>query len=646
VAGRKELLWLLGLFVVGVGYGLLGSGLSLDWVDEGQIIYLSWRVAEGALPYRDFQNIYGPSVFFLNGSLFRLFGEDLWVTRVSLTVLKAGLAVVVYLCTLRLGPRPVALGAWLLCIVVWGLPWPYLTTPYPNFYGVSLSMGGLLVLARFRGTGRQGRGYVLAGLCFGLAATFKQTNGLFAYCAVILHLVSLRSETLVPGGLERLGARVPDRAVGASRWLVLAACGVLFAVYLARANTPANFVLLIAPAVVALLALAIAELRSPATREVRTAALCSMLLLSLGAGLPILLVSAYFALHGLLPALAYNTVFGLPQKIEWLVPLPTFGWEAGLFALGLFGIVLSIRRGIADPSTSGNERGLSRGSLAVGLIALCAVVLGLARQGQNWVFPAADLVIVVFFLLVWGSLLVTLRSGSGAEQARLFALYGATAVLFLYPSADAPHALLSLPAVLPLLACCLVPGRARGEASSDGRSSYVSALAIAALASPFVYLQVVGRLIERVPRPSFERASGIEVTGEFYRDGTRLVRYLDQEGLSQRPLLVISGKPMAYFLAGRPSLVDPFEYALYLIGLGVLTGEDARELVDEEKLIEVLRTAHPLLVTDSSDDGAARVAQALPRVRAEVEEHFEVLSKIGLFSILEPRSEAGRGRDR
>ncbi len=53
-----------------------GTWLTLEWVDQGQIVYGAWRVARGDLPYRDFDHLYGPSLFFLNGELLRWFGED------------------------------------------------------------------------------------------------------------------------------------------------------------------------------------------------------------------------------------------------------------------------------------------------------------------------------------------------------------------------------------------------------------------------------------------------------------------------------------------------------------------------------------------------------------------------------------------
>src|SRR6185295_5290474 len=73
-----------------------------------------------------------------------------------------------------------------LFVVVWGAPWWVFNAPYANHYGVTLSLAGILVflsVSRFR------LGCALAGLCFGAAATFKQTSGVFSFLAFVLFLL-------------------------------------------------------------------------------------------------------------------------------------------------------------------------------------------------------------------------------------------------------------------------------------------------------------------------------------------------------------------------------------------------------------------------------------------------------------------------
>src|SRR5207245_9226318 len=82
---------------------------TIELMDEGQVVYSSWRVAEGEMPYVGFHQLYGPSVFFVNDALLKLFAVDLRVLGLSLLALKALIAVLVYVLNRRLPSRLVSL---------------------------------------------------------------------------------------------------------------------------------------------------------------------------------------------------------------------------------------------------------------------------------------------------------------------------------------------------------------------------------------------------------------------------------------------------------------------------------------------------------------------------------------------------------
>src|SRR5690349_21270591 len=67
--------------VVAALYFAGAIGTTIDWTDEGHIVYPSWRAGAGVLPYVGFHQLYGPSLFLLNGALFRVLGPDLRVLR-------------------------------------------------------------------------------------------------------------------------------------------------------------------------------------------------------------------------------------------------------------------------------------------------------------------------------------------------------------------------------------------------------------------------------------------------------------------------------------------------------------------------------------------------------------------------------------
>src|SRR6266567_1864353 len=75
-------------------YILLALGAAVYWVpflrvlwrvgDEGTLVYGAQRVAEGAVPYRDFLEVMGPGAFYWLGLFFRIFGPSWLVSRAVL----------------------------------------------------------------------------------------------------------------------------------------------------------------------------------------------------------------------------------------------------------------------------------------------------------------------------------------------------------------------------------------------------------------------------------------------------------------------------------------------------------------------------------------------------------------------------------
>ena len=173
-------------FALGIRYTV---GWESGWIDSGLVVYGSWRVADGALPYRDFDHVYGPAVFFWNGALLRAFGADLHVIRASLVVVKTLLAVGVHaLATAAAGRTWAAVAATGFLVVVWGAPLWLFAEPYAQHYGVLLAVAGAAAFLAM-----PARPYVaalLAGLSFGCAAAFKLTCGVVGLSAVVLWILA------------------------------------------------------------------------------------------------------------------------------------------------------------------------------------------------------------------------------------------------------------------------------------------------------------------------------------------------------------------------------------------------------------------------------------------------------------------------
>ncbi|MBW2386508.1 MAG: hypothetical protein JRG92_23005 [Deltaproteobacteria bacterium] len=621
-----------GLAIAAGLYFVLGSDLSLDWVDEGQVLYFSWRVSEGALPYRDFQNIYGPSVFLVNGGLLASFGADVAVIRALLVVLKSALSVFVYLCAVRMGSRPLAITAWLAAVVILGLPWPYFTTPYANFYGLTMSMAALVLFVSLDSS--LARRCLLAGLCFGIAATFKQTNGLFGFLALLLYLTSLRQLEVV-----EKSSSVESRAlpwIRVTRWVGMVSCLAVFGAYLSLDSTLANSLVLVCPIAALIGWMMLREARDPPDAAVAIGVFRAQLWLALGAVLPLAgLVTAY-ACFGLANELVFNVLLGLPQMLDWFVPLPTPNLLTLLFAVALGAALVAIHLAMA-PGAAAGRRGLAPAlAVVVAAGATVALLLRITQGASHWVFSAADLFVLIPFALVCSAIMLVFRSHGTAnleptrtthrDMLLLFTLHGSVSVLYYHPASDFAHVMMSAPAILPLIVPCL-------GALTRGRSPWPAVLVVGVLAMPFVFALAAARHIDRIERIPIERASGIRVAGELYRDGALLVKYLSAPANAARPVFVVSGQPLIYFLADREAPVDAYEFAFYLTGLGVLEDADARELVNEREALRTVRRTRPLIVGEGFDTAVTHFAQAYPILWSGIRDATRVTKRIGRFQV-------------
>ena len=164
--------------------------------DEGTLVYGAARVAEGAVPYRDFFEVMGPGSFYYLALFFKLFGETWLVTRAVLLVTGVLLTLVTYWLARRLGSRSSLLPAILL--LVFSLPlWPATNHHWDS------NLFALLAFAAFLSWLDSSRTWFLfaAGALAGVTTTFLQQKGvlLLAACLVLLWLLRRERPGLLRG---------------------------------------------------------------------------------------------------------------------------------------------------------------------------------------------------------------------------------------------------------------------------------------------------------------------------------------------------------------------------------------------------------------------------------------------------------------
>jgi hypothetical protein len=87
-------------------------------VDSGRELYTPWRLSEGAVLYRDVDDVYGPLSQYFNAALFKLFGPGMMVLAVANLVIFAGILGLAYLLFRRAWGAVGALGASVVFVTV------------------------------------------------------------------------------------------------------------------------------------------------------------------------------------------------------------------------------------------------------------------------------------------------------------------------------------------------------------------------------------------------------------------------------------------------------------------------------------------------------------------------------------------------
>jgi hypothetical protein len=590
----------------------------------------------------------------VNGALFHWFGPDLITLRISIVVLKTIAIALTYLITRHLASRRFALLVCGVLVSVWGTPWWFLNTPYANHYSLTLTLAGVLCFLslphRFR------LACLLAGLSFGLAATFKPTAGGLAFAGFALFLV-LADEALARRALPT-GPSLPAWCVRGARLTALAGALALFAGYLWHRNTVWNVVVLFTPAALTLCVATIRELRAPVHDGMR-AGLLGIVLAASGAALPLLGIGVYYAAKGWLADLLFNVIAGLPQAVAATYYHPFSAPTSGValrFAIlaATVALIAVARRHLRLPAPGRFHVAVGLGVVGAVLLlfaarsSLPATVLAYARS-RAWYGSLLSIWYAVPLVSIWLTGLLLFRSRSseaaaGAEHRTGVLLVYCNAVaawLLLYPVADLVHIIMGLPAVTPLWAFLLERFHRAGAHVAESRpygSRWISmgltgTLAVCMIAPAIDHL-VLKFQRSRDDLVALNRATGIRGTQPKFGEVAALVGYLRAEAPAQRDLFVLSGEQLLYFLADRRSVFEAREFTFYLLLSGQLSDDDARRLVDEQRLVEKLAAAQPVIVEGGDARTAGRLRRVFPSMSRYLDSHYHIVARLGDYRVL------------
>jgi hypothetical protein len=362
--------------------------------------------------------------------------------------------------------------------------------------------------------------------------------------------------------------------------------------------------------------------------------------------IPLLAYAGFYASIGALDALVESTVVGLPQRIAWFVPFPRPSWRAVWF----FGVIVASFAVLHGWRAWEEPR--RRWRLAAALVALagCAGVLLVEAARApglhaylvrgRWTREVFSVVFWVPFLVLAGATLERRApeppaGGASALGRRdlvaLLGVFAAANLMQFYPAADLPHAVMSLPAFLPLLAGMLT----RLTLVAPGAAA-LGAFWLLGAAWPFVQPRLVTPPAPPGGAATFARASGITPGDPKSVAAANLVRHLATATTREDRLLVLTAEQMLYFLAGVRSALPHDEFVLYLVGIGLIADGDARALVDEDAMIARLARAQPLVVEHEGSAAVARFRRAFPRVAGFIDRRYRLSEVIDGYRVLVP----------
>lgn len=631
------------LFAGAMAWFWLTLTRTFDLKDEGYFLYAASRVAAGAVPHRDFADIYGPGPYWLNALVLRWFDGRILPVRIVVALFKASAVVVTYLLARPLVSRPAALLSGLLAIVYWGRYAWNLNAPYGVLYTLPLCMVSAALLPRAL-QARSALRLFASGVPLGLGLLFKQTLPLLVGLALALAIFGVRL-------LER-PRRVGDgrKAAGiASVWLL---AGLAFTLAFASQLSVRNYLLHLLPIHAVLGLFAVATARREAARGhdlVRDLAA-----FTLGAALVPVAVGLLYASWGALDDL-FLGMFVFPATVpNYAIPLQLPPLDLALAVAGAVALQTAALLALGSrtrPALLLLVAGTA--ALVVGALILEPVkpevydLYHLWSQAPPLVEPTLGFVAVAAALGVFGPVLLHPERTDPARLAPAVCLFLFQTVMIFHVFPRASWNVWILTASLAPLFGVLFDrwlGLARGPDPAIWRRR---AAAIVALALP---LWLTAGIVHAVLDVDWDArraiavksAEGIRVDARTFRRSKlrhfeRLVAFLERSG--DAPVFLLSNQWMILYASGRPALYRGPEFYLAHQGYDMLP----LGVLDDEAMLQILRATPDAVVIEVEGKWGRRIRLALPRVSAFVDRSYSERARFGPYRVL-TRSPRGGAR--
>jgi len=621
------------LFVAALGWFSLTLDRTFEPRDEGHLLRLSAQVAEGAVPHRDFIDVYAPATFGVTGAVMRVFGQEMLPVRIFLAALKALAVAAGYLLSRRFASRPFALAAALLAIGFWGRSIWNLNAPYAALYTLALTPLALVALVAAEAR-RSTAGLVAAGVLAGATLLFKHSLAAFLVYGMALALWASAMLPGAPGSGTRRETRITLGAWGLA--------GALPLLPVLSFLTLSDYALHVLPIHVLMAGVAHAAWRRGGTVPLSSIIATRLLPFACGVAILPLVTLGLYAGWGATHAL-FDDLFVLPLTLEGYrlpVSLPAPG--AVLTGSGAVAAVVAGWLAIV---------GRKNAALGPALFAGVALLWLLVQPGPWYALlleAPRELRGLQPVLLAWMGIaaLMALRSHALPRAARAAWLAAVFLQAFLgfqaFPRA-AYGIYLAQGLQGMLLAGLLSTWHARIREVVPSRAAHAGAAALLLAVPMWLVAPAVLGVLEARATPEafralrFPQASGIKapratVERRGIPDMERVAAWLAAKP-GPAPVLLLGNDEMILFSSGREPLLPRLRAHLFWIGWGIGSSHGRADL--EAELLRRLEAEPAALVVDAEDGPSRRLRAAFPHLSARLDRHYHTLEQVGRFRILE-----------
>jgi hypothetical protein len=664
-------------------YFLLTFNRTFNPSDEGLLLYNFQLTAQGQVPHADFYDAYGPGIYWVGAALFKLFGTKIIVIRVFVVLLKALMALLVFLIARRiLSPIFAFLGAFLF-ILNWGDPLIVSTNVlYAGHFNQFLALLGVLLMLFYLHCGRR-RWLFGVSACIGLSILFKLHVPVIDLIGFSL-LLCLKEQADDPDIFaDHTSFACPGpQVLQLMRALkLLGIFGVLlfYIVYLTGEHLSLpSFFLFLLPICLIFLHILCSEFRILRAMREDTATINwkrlellykEIAILLFGPLVSILFIAGFYSVTGGLPDLLHD-ILVLPTYIKYHHMMPDQKIIMIMAACIVFVALAAIEVGKRIERRSEIARLLFVGAILLLLILPLFAALR-TQVPYNFWHRVATHVLLPVPVIIGVCLFIFRRPGDDIKKSRslgLILIFASQSLLLMSLRSDETHIVVYSTVIFVAIAFVLQELHQAIKRLLPKRRPLAAGFAVAACLAAMSIPCLWSVKILHIPTydentvdlredknvlsypmliPNAPRARGLKlpVWSSFTpplqhpmsRDMSNVADFIREHTTPEEKIFLTCGDQIIYFLSERQSALQKENYFIYLSNMGFIDATNTGRVSDDEVLAALAATMPRFIVETPKGLETILFSLTWPRTNAFISNSYEIDTILGEYHILRQR---------